>query len=218
MDKGTSIRVLLADDHTIFRMALRVLLAREPDIEVVADVDCGADALRLAKELKPDVVMMDIAMPGMDGIDATRKLVAANPEVRVLALSTHLERHFIVQMLAAGASGYVAKSAEGEELLRGVRTVHQNETYVCAKVASIIVGLVRHTPSGQEANGERLGRREREVLALLAEGKTSQEIASKLNIATSTVIAHRRNIIRKLGLHSVAELTKYAIREGLTSS
>ncbi len=218
MNRDTSIRVLLADDHTIFRMALRVLLEREPDIEIVADVDGGAQALRLAKELKPDVVMMDIAMPGMDGIDATRKLVAACPGVKVLALSTHLERHFIVQMLEAGASGYVVKSAEGEELLRGVRAVYHNETYVCAKVASVIIGLVRHATSAPETNGERLGRREREVLGLLAEGKTSQEIASSLNIATSTVIAHRRNIIRKLGLHSVAELTKYAIREGLTSS
>ncbi|MBI2318430.1 MAG: response regulator transcription factor [Betaproteobacteria bacterium] len=213
-----SIQVLLVDDHTILRMALRVLLAREPDIKVVADVDRGSEALRLAQELAPEVVVMDIGMPGMDGIDATRQLLASVPGVKVLALSTHLERHFIVQMLEAGAGGYVVKSAEGDELLRGIRAVAQGRTYLCAEAASVMVDSMRQKTPAQEANGERLGRREREVLALLAEGKTSQEIAAKLHIATGTVIAHRRNISRKLGLHSVAELTKYAIREGLTSS
>ncbi|MBI4289851.1 MAG: response regulator transcription factor [Betaproteobacteria bacterium] len=213
-----SIRVLLVDDHTILRMALRVLLARESDIKVVADVDRGSEALRLAKELAPDVVVMDIGMPGMDGIEATRQLTAETPGTKVLALSTHLERHFILQMLEAGASGYVVKSADGEELLRAIRAVAQNRTFLCAEVASIMVDSMRHKAPDQEFNGERLGRREREVLALIAEGKTSHEIAAKLHIAAGTVIAHRRNISRKLGLHSVAELTKYAIREGLTSS
>ncbi len=213
-----SIGVLLVDDHTILRMALRVLLARESDIKVLADVDRGSEALRLAKELTPDVVVMDIGMPGMDGIETTHQLVANNPGLKILALSTHLERHFIVQMLEAGASGYVVKSADGDELLRGIRAVSQGRTYFCSEVASIMVDSVRHRAPAQEVDGARLGRREREVLALLAEGKTSQEIASKLHIAIGTVIAHRRNISRKLGLHSVAELTKYAIREGLTSS
>ena len=216
--KSTRIRVLLADDHTVLRMALRLLLTREPDIEVVADVDRGSEAIRLAKELAPDVVVMDIAMPGMDGIGTTRRLLATSPGVRVLALSTHLERHFILQMLEAGASGYVVKSAEGAELLLAIRSVARNRAYLCAEAAAIMVDSVRRNAPDQQANVERLGRREREVLTLLAEGKTSQEIASKLNIATGTVIAHRRNISRKLDLHSVAELTKYAIREGLTSN
>lgn len=216
--KAIGIRVLLADDHTILRMALRLLLTREPDIEVVADVDRGSEAIRLAKELTPDVVVMDIAMPGMDGIDTTRRLLATSPGVKVLALSTHLERHFILQMLEAGASGYVVKSAEGAELLQAIRSVAQNRAYLCAEAAAIMVDSMHHKSPNPGSNGEHLGRREREVLTLLAEGKTSQEIASKLNIAVGTVIAHRRNISRKLDLHSVAELTKYAIREGLTSN
>jgi len=216
--EAISIRVLLVDDHAILREALRALLSREPGINVVADVDRASEALRLVKELAPDVVVMDIGMPGMDGIEATRQLVAASPGVKVLALSTHLERHFVLQMLEAGASGYVVKSADGEELLRGIRALAQNRTYICTEAASIMVNSVRHGAADQEINPGRLGRREREVLSLLAEGNTSLEIAAKLQIAASTVIVHRRNISRKLRIHSVAELTKYAIREGLTSS
>ena len=215
---ATKIRILLADDHTILRMALRTLLEREPDLELVADVDNGAEALRLAAELAPDVVVMDISMPGMNGIDATRQLLAANPGLKVLALSAHLERHFVMEMLKAGASGYVAKSANSAEMLRAIRAVAQHRTYLSTEVAAIMVDSVRRDALGHEVGGEPLGRREREVLTLVAEGKTSQEIASKLHISADTVIAHRRNISRKLGLHSVAELTKYAIREGLTSS
>ena len=213
-----SIRVLLADDHTILRLALRVLLAREADLEVVADVGSGSEALRLAAELTPDVVVMDISMPGMNGIEATRQLIATVPDVKVLALSTHMERHFISQMIEAGAKGYVVKSADGEELPRAIRTVAQNRVYLCTEVAAIMVDVMRRQASDQVSNGERLDPRECEVLALIAEGKSSQEIASGLNIAAGTVLAHRRNISRKLGLHTIAELTKFAIREGLTSS
>ena len=213
-----TIRVLLVDDHTILRKALRLLLARESDIGVVADVNSGNEAIRVAGELELDVVVMDIGMPGSNGIETTRQLIAATPGVRVLALSTHLERHFVLQMLKAGASGYVVKSSDSEELLRAIRAVAQGRTYVSAEVASVMVDSMRQRAPDQEFNGERLGRREREVLALIAEGKTSLEIAAQLHIAAGTVIAHRRNISRKLGLHSVAELTKYAIREGLTSS
>ncbi len=213
-----TIRVLLADDHTILRMALRALLARETDIKVIADVERGADAVRVAAELSPDVVIMDIGMPDMSGIEATRQLLAANPAVKVLALSTFLERSLIAQMLSAGAKGYVVKSTHGDELLRGIREVAENRLYLCPEVASVMIDSMRDKTPAVSADGERLGRREREVLALLAEGKRSQEIAQKLFGATSTVIAHRRNISRKLGLHTVAELTKYAIREGLTSS
>jgi len=213
-----TIRVLLVDDHTILRMALRVMLSRESDINVVADVDRASEALRLARQLAPDVVVMDIGMIGMDGIEATRQLIAASPGVKVLALSTHLERHFVLQMLEAGASGYVVKSADSEELLRAIRAVARNRTYLCAEVASVMVDSMRCKVADQEINPKRLGHREREVLGLLADGKTSQEIATKLHIAAGTVVVHRRNISRKLKLHSVAELTKYAIREGLTSS
>jgi len=209
---------LLVDDHAILREALRALLSREPGINVVADVDRASEALRLVKELAPDVVVMDIGMPGMDGIEATRQLVAASPGVKVLALSTHLERHFILQMLEAGAIGYVVKSADAQELISAIRAVAQNRTYLSSEVASIMVDSMRHKARSQESIHESLGHRELEVLALIAEGKTSQEISAKLHIAPATVIAYRRNISRKLGLHSVAELTKYAIREGLTSA
>lgn len=212
------IRVLLVDDHTVLRRALRVVLAQEPDIDVVADADCGAAAVRLATELKPDVVVMDIRMPGMDGIETTRQLVAAAPGIKVLALSTHLERYYVMQMLDAGGRGYLAKTADTEELVRAIRALARNQTFFGAEIASKMVDSMRHRESDTESEHRPLSHREREVLALLARGKTSAEIASKLHIAASTVVAHRRNIGRKLGLHSVAELTKYAIREGLTSS
>jgi two-component system NarL family response regulator len=138
--------------------------------------------------------------------------------VKVLALSTHLERQLVAQMLEAGASGYVAKSTHGDELLRAIRAVSRNSTYLCPEVAAVMIDTMRGKTLSEVPRGEPLGRREREVLALLAEGKTSQEIASQLFISTSTVIAHRRNISRKLGLHSVAELTRFAIREGLIAS
>ena len=150
-------------------------------------------------------------------VETTRQLVADSPEIKVLALSTHLERHYIVQMLEAGASGYIVKVADSDDLLRGIRAVAQGRKYFCSEVAARMMGSELQA-SAQILNGTRLGRRESEVLGLLAEGKTSQEIASTLHIAVDTVIAHRRNIRRKLGLHTVAELTKYALREGLTST
>jgi DNA-binding NarL/FixJ family response regulator len=212
-----SIRVLLADDHAMLRQALRNVLEREHDVEVVAEANNGADALRLARELKPDVVVMDISMPGVDGINATRRLLAATPTARVLALSTHAERHFIMQMLSAGARGYVTKTAGISEMLRAVRALAAGQTYLCQEAANAMAEAVRGNGKAGGPSGETLGRRERDVLALLAEGKTSQQIGEKLHIATGTVDVHRRNIMRKLGLHTVAELTQYAIREGLIS-
>jgi DNA-binding NarL/FixJ family response regulator len=203
-------RLLLADDHVMLRQALRGILEREPDIEVVAEASNGADALRLAKELTPDVIVMDISMSGVDGINATRRLVASDAGVKVLALSTHAERHFIMQMLRAGVRGYVVKTAGITELLKAVRAISQGQTYLCQEAAKAMPGVVHGN-----ANGEALGRREREVLTLVAEGRTSKEIGAKLLIAKDTVEVHRSNIIRKLSLHTVAELTQYAIREGL---
>jgi two-component system NarL family response regulator len=214
------IRVMLADDHKILREALRGVLAKEDDIEVVAEAGDGFEAMRLAREHAPDVLVMDIGMPGMGGIDATRRLAAECPGTRILALSTFMDRSMVLQMLEAGASGYVVKSAGSEELLRGIRSVARNNTYLSPEIAAAVVDSVRgkKLPAATPGRKDLLGRREREVLALLAEGKTSSEIADTLHIATSTVEVHRRNIMRKLGLHSVAELTKYAIRSGLTSA
>ena len=211
-----SIRLMLVDDHKMLREALRTILERAGDIVVVAEAGDGAAALERARALAPDVVVMDIGLVGMSGIETTRRMLAANPAIKVLGLSAIADRRRVTQMLEAGATGYVAKSAGSEELLRGIRAVAQGETYLYAEAAAAIVDSMRRQ-SLQGKHGETLGRREREVLQLLAGGKTSVQIAEALGIAAGTVEVHRRNIMRKLDLHNVAELTKYAIREGLTS-
>lgn len=213
-----AIRVMLVDDHAILRQALRHVLELEGDIAVVAEASSAAEALLLAKQVAPDVVIMDIGMPGMDGIETTRHLLAENNGIRVLTLSTYLDRRIIQRMLEAGACGYVVKSAGSDDLLRGIREAAVGRTYLSPEVAAIVVKSMQSRQPGGEPVGGQLGRREREVLTLLAEGNSSPEIAAKLHIATSTVEVHRRNIMRKLDLHSVAELTKYAIRHGLTAS
>ena len=211
-----SIRLMLVDDHKMLREALRTILEKAGDIVVVAEADDGATALERAQALAPDVVVMDIGLVGMSGIEATRRMLAANPAIKVLALSTLADLRMVTQMLEAGATGYVVKSAGSEELLRGIRAVAQGGTYLYAEAAAAIVdGMRKQSLQGKQS--ETLGRREREVLQLLASGKTSVQIAAALGIAAGTVEVHRRNIMRKLDLHNVAELTKYAIREGLTS-
>ena len=211
-------RIMLVDDHTILREALHTVLDLEKDIDVVAEAADGIEAFRIAKEVQPDIVIMDIGMPGLDGIAVTRKLIADNPKLKVLALSHYLDRHFVLQMLDAGASGYLVKSAGSRELLRAIRGVSNSKTYLSPEIASVVVDTMRSKTTAREPRTEQLGRREREVLSLLADGKTSPEIAARLHLATSTVEAHRRNIMRKLDLHSIAELTKYAIRQGLTAA
>lgn len=212
-----SIRLMLVDDHRMLREALRGILEKAGDIEVVAEADDGATAIELARTLVPDVVVMDIGLVGMSGIEATRRMLAENTGIKVLGLSTFADRRMVLQMLQAGARGYVVKSAGSEELLRGIRAVALGETYLYAEAAAAIVDSLRkQSPPGMHS--ETLGRREREVLQLLASGKTSAQIAEALHIATGTVEVHRRNIMRKLDLHNVAALTRYAIREGLTSA
>jgi two-component system NarL family response regulator len=212
-----SIRLMLVDDHKMLREALRAILEKTGDFEVVAEADDGPAAIELARELSPDVVLMDIGLVGMSGIEATRRILAQTPTVKVLALSTFADRRIMLQMLQAGASGYVVKSAGSEELLHGIRAVARGETYLYAEATAALVDSLRKQ-SAQGVSSEPLSRREREVLQLLARGKTSAQIAETLNIATGTVEVHRRNIMRKLDLHNVAELTRYAIREGLTSA
>lgn len=210
------IRLLLADDHKIVREALRSVLDVELDIEVVGEAGDGEEALLLVRALVPTVVVMDIAMPGIDGIEATRRIVAERPDMRVLALSTHFDRRIVTQMLEAGALGYVAKAAGRDELLQGIRSVAAGKPYLCQEIAALLV----KSPNGREEGGAetQLGRREVEVLQLIVDGHTSAEIAARLFIATGTVEVHRRNIMRKLNLHNIADLTKYAIRQGLISA
>jgi DNA-binding NarL/FixJ family response regulator len=217
-----SIAVLIADDHAMMREGLRSILEKAPegDLRVVAEAPDGRTVLKLVGERRPDVVIMDVALPGLNGIETTRRLLAAHPRVRVIALSTHADKRFVMAMLEAGALGYVVKEAAGADLIRAIRSAMLNQVYLSPKVATGVaesaVALARR--SDAELTGSTLGGREREVLQLIAEGKTSKRIASTLSISVNTVEAHRRNIMRKLGLHSVAELTKYAIREGLTSA
>ncbi|MDZ4253970.1 MAG: response regulator transcription factor [Sulfuritalea sp.] len=210
------IRIMLVDDHTMVREALRVVLEQDKSMEVVAAVGDGETALQLADELAPTVVVMDVALPGQSGIETTRRLLARHPQIKVLALSTYLDRRIIQQMLDVGARGYIAKSAAGAELKQGIRNVVAGRSYLCSEVAALVADGLRdrHRAGGQQEPSP-LSRREVQVATLLAEGKSAPDIAAELHIAPSTVDVHRRNLMRKLELHNVVELTRYAIRTGL---
>lgn len=209
------IRIMLVDDHTMVREALRTVLEQDKSMEVVAAVGDGETALRMAQELAPAVVVMDVAMPGMSGIETTRRLLARHPEIKVLALSTYLDRRIIQQMLDVGASGYIAKSAAGAELKQGIRNVVAGRSYLCSEAAALVADGLRERSGAGKEDTRVLSRREVQVATLLAEGKSAPEIAAELHIAPSTVDVHRRNLMRKLDLHNVVELTRYAIRTGL---
>ena len=211
-----STRIVLADDHQLMRQGLRGLLDREPDMEVVGEADGGRSALALVAELVPSVVIMDVAMPDLNGVEATRKIVEGFPGVRVIALSMHADKRFVAGMLKAGASGYLLKDCAFAELAGAVRTVAAGQVYLSPGIA----GLVAEEFAGRFAPdrpGSPLTGREREVLQLIAEGQATKQIAVRLGLSVKTVETHRRQMMDKLGLHSVAELTKYAIREGLTA-
>jgi DNA-binding NarL/FixJ family response regulator len=214
-----SIRIILADDHRIMREGLRSLLEKQPDIEVVAEAEDGRTAVQLVRELSPDVVIMDIAMPDLNGIEAAHQIIAEGPGVKVVALSMHADRRFVARMFKAGASGYLLKDCAFEELARAVRTVAADQFYLSPRVARIVIrDYVRRLTETDFSASSFLTTRQREVLQLLAEGKNTNEIASYLQVTVKTVETHRRNIMSKLGIHSVAQLTKYAISVGLTTS
>jgi len=210
------IRVILADDHQIIRDGLRSLMENEPDIEVVGEANNGRVAVQMAQELQPNVVLMDITMPDLNGIEATRQILAKTTGVKVLALSMHSDEQFVVGVLGAGASGYILKDCTLAELVRAIRTVAMNQTYLSPRITDVVVeGYVCHSANPTRSLST-LTPREREVLQLIAEGKPVKEIAAALYVSHKTVEKHREQIMRKLKAHSVAELTKYAIREGLT--
>jgi DNA-binding NarL/FixJ family response regulator len=213
-----SIRIMIADDHEIVRNGLRSLIEQELDMEVIAEADNGRNAVRLALELAPDVVIMDIAMPELNGIEATRQIITARPHIKVIALSMHADKRYVMEMLKAGASGYILKDNAYEELARAIRTALKNRTYLSPQVAETVIG--DYVQLAQTASGSAfslLSTREREVLQLLAEGNSTAQIAECLCISVKTVETYRQHIIEKLDIRSIAELTKYAIREGLTS-
>jgi len=211
-------RVLLVDDHKIMREGLRSLLAVTPGVEVVGEAGDGRSAVQLALKLAPDVVVMDIGMPDLNGVDATRQIKARDPKIKVIALSLHSDERFIAGMFKAGASGYLLKDGAFEELAHAIRTVAAGHTYLCPRIAKTVIrDYLRDAQAAAIAGGPALSEREREVLQLIAEGKSTKEIAGRLDVSVKTVETHRARIMERLGVHSVAELTKYAVREGLTS-
>lgn len=213
------VNILLADDHQLFRDALRALLEKEHGLRVVGEVGDGLEALGLAREIRPDIVCMDIAMPGMNGVETTRRLLKLHPEIRVIGISGLREARHVREMMEAGAHGYLTKAAAGEQLIKAIRCVMQGQRYVCPEAERALLSpMAQRATTPRGAPPPTLGSRERQVLQLVAEGHTSIEIAGLLRMSPSTVDVHRRNIMRKLNIHSIAELTKYAIREGLTSS
>lgn len=204
------VRVLLADDHQMFREALCHLLQSQPDMDVVGQAGDGMQVVELARKTNPHIVCMDISMPGMDGAEVTRTLRKALPQVMVVALSAYSDQQYVLDMLDAGASGFVTKAEASDELLRAIRTVLSGRTYLCPDVAGVVTGALMGQGSAARPVAV-LGARERQVLKLVAEGCTSNQIADMLGIAPSTVEVHRRNIMRKLGRHSVAALTRYVV-------
>jgi DNA-binding NarL/FixJ family response regulator len=213
-----NIKVLLVDDHTIVRHGLRALLEKEADMEVVSEAGNGREAMLLAGELLPDVIVMDIAMPDMNGIDAARRIMADHPKINILALSMLGDKRFVFEMFSAGVKGYLLKDCAADELVRAIRAVHHGEMYLCPQIAGIVVkDFITLTPEASPEASPALTSREREVLQLIAEGKNAKEIAFILSLSSKTVDTFRQNIMKKLSLNTVAELTKYAIREGLTS-
>jgi len=216
--KITSIRIILADDHTIVRHGLSKLLQQEKDIEVIAQAKDGHSTVELVKEMSPDVVVMDIGMPDLNGIDATRQIIRESPKVKVIGLSMHSGRKFVAEMLKAGASGYLLKDCAVEELTVAIKAVMAGKTYLSPAIADVVVeDYVRHPSEKGGSVFSVLSEREREVLQLMAEGKTTKQIAKRLHVSPKTVEGHRIRIMNKLNIDSIAKLTKYAIQEGLTS-
>ena len=214
----TPIRILLVDDHTVVRAGLRMLLGADPELQIVGEAENGAQALRLTDELAPDVVLMDISMPDMNGIEATRKIKEQNPNVVVLALTMHEDDQYFFEMLAAGASGYVPKRAAPNDLLSAIHAVHNGGVFLFPSVARVLVQdyVQRAARAGAAGHSfDVLTEHEREVLALIAQGLSNQEIADQLVISAKTVNRHRENIMAKLNLHSRVELVRYAIEKGL---
>lgn len=211
------IKLLLVDDHAVVRSGLRMLLEGEEDVEILGEAGTASEAIKAVATLKPDLVLMDIGLPDMSGIDAAREIKRVWPEVSIVALTIHEDQEYFFNMLEAGASGYVPKRAAPEELLTAIRVAAEGGVYLYPSLAKLLVKdyLLGEQENGDEENHNDLTPREQEVLSLLADGESNSEIAEVLNISPKTVARHRENIMRKLNLHSRTELVKYAIRKGI---
>jgi two-component system, NarL family, response regulator NreC len=213
------IRLMLADDHQLMREGLRSLIEEETDVTLVGEAENGQETVRLAASLNPHVIIMDVAMPDLNGIEATRQILAKQPHIKVVALSGHHKKEFVRQMLEAGASAYVLKSRAYEECMHAVREVLANRKFLSPDVASGVVNEYVELRASKDVSSAfvLLTDRERGVLQLLAEGHSTKDMADHLNVSVKTIETHRRNIMEKLQIHSVAELTKYAVLEGITT-
>jgi two-component system response regulator NreC len=213
------LRILLADDHIVMRTGLRVLLERQPNLEVVGEAENGRDSIQLAASLRPDVVVMDVGMPVLNGIEATKTIVTEDPNIAVVILSMHADESYVMRALKAGARGYLLKDSAPADLLGAIQAVTQNKSFFSPKVSRILAeDYVRVLKQkGAVDSYDLLTSREREILQLLAEGKANKEVAAALNISPYTVETHRSHILEKLNLHNPAELILYAVRKGIIS-
>jgi two-component system, NarL family, response regulator NreC len=211
-----TIRILLADDHKIMREGLRALIEKHPRFEIVGQSEDGRTTVKMARELKPQIVIMDIGMPDLNGIEATRRIKAILPETRIIALSMYYDKRFVSGMLGAGASGYLRKDCALDELVTAIQAVAENRTYLSPRLAGVGKKHANPLSGSGRPDFARLTDRQKEVLQSLSEGKNTKQIASALGISVKTVETHIFNIKEKLDIHSTAELTRYAIREGLT--
>lgn len=214
----SAIRILLVDDHTILRAGLRSLLSDYPDFQVVGEAADGAEALTRVNELKPDVVVMDIGMPGVNGLVATRQILQAHPETRILILTQYDNKEYVLPLLKLGAAGYVLKQSVDTELVTGIRAVARGESYLYPPIAKIMLEAYRDDAAANSGDPyTELSDREREILVLVAQGRSTREMAEVLHISPNTVDVHRARLMRKLDLHSVAEISAFAVRRGLVS-
>jgi len=212
------VHILLADDHKMFRHALRLILAKETNFEVTGEASDGQELLKIAHKSNPQVVCMDIAMPTMDGVEATRRLLAINPKIKVIGLSAFADQYYVTELMSAGAVGYVTKGEAADEIVRAINIVYSGQKkYLCPDIAASVMDALSNGQSHGSPEAV-LSYRERQVLQLIAEGRTSQQIAEHFHLSPATVEVHRRNIMRKLGVHSIAGLTRFAIRHGIVAN
>jgi DNA-binding NarL/FixJ family response regulator len=213
----SDIKIVIVDDHKLFRIGLRQILERQHEIKVVGEASNGFDAVDIVKDLQPDLVLIDISMAQLNGIEAARKIIADNPEVKTMILSMHADRRYILESLRAGVRGYLLKDSAPEELLSAIKKVMQNQFYLSPKInEQVIAGFMQMAVPETTSPFSSLSSREREVLQLIAEGKSTHQVAEKLNVSAKTIETHRMHIMDKLNIHTIAELTRYAIREGLS--